>query len=153
MNERQAPPFEISIRQEHLQRIYEGFGKIILLTLLSISFVIFIAAAGKMVFEFVDLWKSSLQLGTQVIIVDTLTLLALFEIYLTILTYFKESRVKVTFVVDSVFIIMLSELMKLWFNHQATIENCGLMIAVLFSLAIIRLLTVRYSPSKEQDSV
>lgn len=153
MNERQVPAFEISIKQEHLQRIYEGFGKIILLILLSTSFVIFLAAAGKMVLEFVDLWKSSLQLVTQVIIVDTLTLLALFEIYLTILTYFKESRVKVTYVVDSVFIIMLSELMKLWFNHQATIETCGLMIAVLFSLAIIRLLTVRYSPSKEQDSV
>lgn len=151
MTENTSPTFEFSIKQESLQKLYEGFGKIILLVLLTISFVIFIAEAVKMVIEFIDIWKSSLQEGIQAMVVDTLTLLALFEIYLTILTYFKESRVKVTYVVDSVFIIMLSELMKQWFNHQATIEGCGLMIAVLFSLAIIRLLTIRYSPSRDRN--
>ena len=152
MGEPSPLSFQFSIRQEHLQRLYEGFGKIILLILLTISFIIFIAEGVKMVLEFIDLWKSSIQVGIQAIVVDTLTLLALFEIYLTILTYFKESRVKVTYVVDSVFIIMLSELMKLWFNHEATVESCGLMIAVLLSLAVIRLLTIRYSPSKELSS-
>jgi uncharacterized membrane protein (DUF373 family) len=144
--------FEFSIKQESLQKIYEGFGKIILLVLLSITFVIFIAEAVKMVLEFLELWKSSLQAGIQAMVVDILTLLAMFEIYLTILTYFKESRVKVTYVVDSVFIIMLSELMKQWFNHQATMQDCGLMIAVLLSLAVIRLLTIRYSPSRDRNS-
>ena len=151
MNSESSLSFEFSIKQESLQRLYEGFGKIILLVLLTISFVVFIAEAVKMVFEFIDLWKSSLQAGIQAIVADTLTLLALFEIYLTILTYFKESRVKVTYVVDSVFIIMLSELMKQWFSHQVTVEGCGLMIAVLLSLAIIRLMTIRYSPSRDQN--
>ncbi len=149
MNENSSLSFEFSIKQESLQKIYDGFGKVILLILLTISFCVFIAEAIRMVFEFVTLWRTSLQAGIQAIVVDTLTLLALFEIYLTILTYFKESRVKVTYVVDSVFIIMLSELMKLWFSHQATLANCGLMIAVLLSLAVIRLLTIRYSPSKD----
>ena len=151
MTENPSSTFEFSIKQESLQKLYEGFGKIILLVLLTIGFIIFIAEAVKMVIEFIDIWKSSLQTGIQAMVVDTLTLLALFEIYLTILTYFKESRVKVTYVVDSVFIIMLSELMKQWFSHQVTIEGCGLMIAVLFSLAIIRLLTIRYSPSRDRN--
>ena len=124
-------------------------GKITLMLLLSITFVIFIAEATKMVIEFIGVWASSLQSGIQAIVVDTLTLLALFEIYLTILTYFKESRVKVTYVIDSVFIVTLSELMKQMFNHQLTVEVGGLMLAVLLSLAVIRLLTIRYSPSKE----
>jgi uncharacterized membrane protein (DUF373 family) len=149
MTENSSLSFELSIKQETLQKIFEGFGKVILLTLLTISFVIFIAETMKMVLEFIDLWKASLQVGIQAVVVDTLTLLALFEIYLTILTYFKESRVKVTYVVDSVFIIMLSELLKQWFTHQATLESCGLMIGVLLALAVIRLFTIRYSPSKE----
>jgi uncharacterized membrane protein (DUF373 family) len=147
MSDHPAYTFKLSIEQESLQQLFEGFGKIILLTLLTVSFVIFIAEVVRMVFEFVSLWKYSLQVGIQAVIVDMLTLLALFEIYLTILIYFKESRVKVTYVVDSVFIIMLSELIKQWFNHQATVESSGLMLAVILSLAVIRLLTVRYSPS------
>jgi len=149
MSDHPAYTFKLSIEQESLQRLFEGFGKIILLTLLTVSFLIFIAEVVRMVFEFVSLWKYSLQIGIQAVIVNMLTLLALFEIYLTILIYFKESRVKVTYVVDSVFIIMLSELIKQWFNHQVTLESCGLMIAVILALAVIRLLTVRYSPSKE----
>lgn len=149
MSDQTAYTFKLSIEQEPLQRLFEGFGKIILLILLTVSFVIFIAEVVRMVFEFISLWKYSLQVGIQAVIVDMLTLLALFEIYLTILTYFKESRVKVTYVVDSVFIIMLSELMKQWFTHQATLESCGLMIAVILALAVTRLFTVRYSPSKE----
>jgi uncharacterized membrane protein (DUF373 family) len=149
MSESAVNYFEFSIKQEHLQRLFEGLGKIILLILLTISFAIFVFEAIKMVLEFISLWKSSLQAGIQAIVVDTLTMLALFEIYLTILTYFKESRVKVTYVVDSVFIIMLSELMKQWFSHQVTLESCGLMIVILLALAFIRLLTIQYSPSKE----
>ncbi len=149
MTEPSVPSLEVSIRPEHLQRLYEGFGKVILLILLTISVVVFVAGGIKMVLEFIGLWTAPLQVGIQAIVIDILALLALFEIYLTILTYFKESRVKVTYVIDSVFIIMLTELLKLWFGRQATVQNCGVMIAALLSLAVIRLLAIRFSPSKE----
>lgn len=148
MNDTSSYSLEFTVKQEHLQKLFEGFGKIILSLLLTISFIVFVVSAVKMVMEFIYLWQSSLQTGIQAIVVDTLTLLALFEIYLTFLTYFKESRVKVTFVVDSVFIILLSELMKIFFSHQVELESFGFMIAALLSLTFIRLLAIRYSPSK-----
>jgi uncharacterized membrane protein (DUF373 family) len=142
----------VTIKQENLQKLFEGFGKVILSLLLFSCFCILIAETLRMVLEFLTVWKNSLLLSLQTVIVDGLTLLALFEIYLTLLMYFKENRVKVTYVIDSVFIVMLSELMKQWFNHSLDFQNISLIISILLVLSIIRFLSVRYSPSKEIES-
>src|SRR5918995_421614 len=50
------------------------------------------------------------------IIIDTLILLAVVEVFKTTLTYFSEGRVKVTFIVDTILVVMLTEVISEWFK-------------------------------------
>ncbi len=82
------------------------------------------------------------------ILVDALTLLAVVEVLKTINGYLSNGRVRVTFIVDTVLIVMLNEVISLWFKGT-TIQNTLPLILILFSLIAIRTIAIRYSPDTE----
>ena len=51
------------------------------------------------------------------LIVDTLIILAIVEVFKTTVTYFSEGRVKVTFIVDTILVVMLTEVISKWFSE------------------------------------
>jgi uncharacterized membrane protein (DUF373 family) len=80
------------------------------------------------------------------VIVNTLMLLALVEVFKTTVTYFREGRVKVTFIVDTILVVMLTEVISQWFkggDWQPLAVLCG----VLLILGIVRVMAVRWSPT------
>ncbi len=80
------------------------------------------------------------------IIVNTLILLAIVEVFKTTVTYFREGRVKVTFIVDTILVVMLTEVISQWFkggDWQALTVLCG----ILLVLGIVRVMAVRWSPA------
>jgi len=80
------------------------------------------------------------------IIVNTLILLAIVEVFKTTVTYFREGRVKVTFIVDTILVVMLTEVISQWFkggDWQALTVLCG----ILLVLGIVRVMAVRWSPT------
>ena len=79
------------------------------------------------------------------LIVDTLILLAVVEVFKTTLTYFTEGRVKVTFIVDTILVVMLTEVISQWFQGGDP-THLALLGGILVTLAIIRVLAVRCSP-------
>jgi hypothetical protein len=54
--------------------------------------------------------------------------------------------VKVTFIVDTVLVVMLTEVISLWFKG-GTWEGIGSMALLLITLGVMRIVTVRYSPA------
>ena len=80
------------------------------------------------------------------IIVNTLILLAIVEVFKTTVTYFREGRVKVTFIVDTILVVMLTEVISQWFkggDWQGLTVLCG----ILLVLGIVRVMAVRWSPA------
>ena len=80
------------------------------------------------------------------IIVNTLILLAIVEVFKTTVTYFREGRVKVTFIVDTILVVMLTEVISQWFkggDWQALAVLCGIVLV----LGIVRVMAVRWSPA------
>jgi uncharacterized membrane protein (DUF373 family) len=80
------------------------------------------------------------------VIVNTLMLLALVEVFKTTVTYFREGRVKVTFIVDTILVVMLTEVISQWFkggDWQALTVLCG----ILLILGVVRVMAVRWSPT------
>ncbi len=85
------------------------------------------------------------------VIVNTLILLAIVEVFKTTLTYFSEGRVKVTFIVDTILVVMLTEVISQWFkggDWQALVVLGG----ILFTLGAVRVLAVRWSPTQATRS-
>ncbi len=120
----------------------KGVLSLVILTLL-------IALTGGALKTFWDirlLVDHSAEVVLRQIIVNTLILLAIVEVFKTTVTYFREGRVKVTFIVDTILVVMLTEVISQWFkggDWQALTVLCG----ILLVLGIVRVMAVRWSPT------
>src|SRR5574341_5772 len=107
------------------------------------------ALTGGVIKTFLDtrlLLDSPVEVALHRIIVDTLLLLALVEVFKTTVTYFSEGRVKVTFIVDTILVVMLTEVISQWFKG-GELSQLGVLGAILLTLGVMRVLAVRCSPA------
>jgi uncharacterized membrane protein (DUF373 family) len=109
---------------------------------------ILLALAGGVVKTFLELQlllSEPVEVALRHLIVDTLVLLAVVEVFKTTLTYFSEGRVKVTFIVDTILVVMLTEVISQWFKggHWSELAVLG---AILLVLGAMRVAAVRFSP-------
>lgn len=120
----------------------KGVLSLVILTLLTALSV----GALKMFWDIRLIVDHSAEVVLRQVIVTTLMLLALVELFKTTVTYFREERVKVTFIVDTILVVMLTEVISEWFKGgpwQALTILCG----ILLVLGIVRVMAVRWSPT------
>ena len=123
-------------------------GTKVVLSLLILTLLM--ALTGGVVKIMADLYlllSQPLEVVFRKIIVNTLLLLAIVEVLKTTVTYFSEGRVKVTFIVDTILVVMLTEVISQWFK-DASIEHWLTLGGILLALAILRIVAVRWSPTK-----
>ena len=107
------------------------------------------ALTGGVVKTFLDiglLFHNAVEVALRQVIVDTLILLAVVEVFKTTLTYFSEGRVKVTFIVDTILVVMLTEVISQWFKG-GNWTQLAVLGAMLLTLGAMRVLAVRCSPA------
>jgi uncharacterized membrane protein (DUF373 family) len=110
---------------------------------------ILLALTGGVIKTLLDLTlllHHPVEVALRQIIIDTLILLAVVEVFKTTLTYFSEGRVKVTFIVDTILVVMLTEVISEWFKG-VHVEQFAILGVILLTLAAIRVLAVRFSPT------
>jgi uncharacterized membrane protein (DUF373 family) len=118
-------------------------------TLSLLIVTILIGLAGGVVKTFLDLrllLSADLEVALRHIIVDALTLLAVVEVLKTTLTYCSDGRVRVTFIVDTVLVVMLTEIISRWFTGGEW-QQFVVLGGILITLGLIRIVAVRYSPA------
>jgi len=129
----------------------EFFSRIILIILM----VILLASTGWMVFKTADsLMEIFPNAGvidiSKLLVINALLILAMLEIFKTTQLYYIEGRVKITYIIDTVIVGVLAEVKGFWFrefdNHRLLV-----VITLLLTLIIARILTMKYSPSKEEN--
>jgi uncharacterized membrane protein (DUF373 family) len=84
-------------------------------------------------------------------IIDTLIMLALLEVIRTLQSYLKLGRVRVTFILDTALVVLIGELMGLWFREYAP-EKVVLGLGVIVALVGLRIVTARFSPETAGDA-
>lgn len=115
---------------------------------------ILVVLTGGVIKTFLDvrlLFHHAVEVALRQVIVDTLILLAVVEVFKTALTYFSEGRVKVTFIVDTILVVMLTEVISQWFKG-ADLAHLGALVAILLTLGVMRVLAVRWSPTQPDTS-
>ena len=129
-----------------ITRAWEA-GTRCILSLLTLT--ILIGLAGGVIKTFLDLrllLSADVEVALRQVLVDTLTLLAVVEVLKTTLAYCSEGRVRVTFIIDTVLVVMLTEMISRWFTggewHQFAILG-----GILLTLGLMRIMAVRYSPA------
>src|SRR6266704_2724179 len=66
------------------------------------------------------------------ILIDVLTVMAIVEVLRTALAYFSEGRVKVTYIIDTVMVTVLTEVMAFWYNEMSW-QKLTMMISLVLS--------------------
>jgi uncharacterized membrane protein (DUF373 family) len=83
-------------------------------------------------------------------IIDTLIMLALLEVIRTLQAYLKLGRVRVTFILDTALVVLIGELMGLWFKEYSP-EKVLLGLGVIVTLVVLRIVTARFSPERGSE--
>lgn len=135
-----------------ITRFFEAFARL-LLSLLIVA--IFIAILAGIAYTFRDLrliFTVDFHDFFKTVLVDTLTVLAMVEVLRTALAYFTEGRVKVTYIIDTVIVTVLTEVMAFWYREMEW-EQIAMVIALVLSLAAVRIIAVRYSPRRGREEL
>ena len=83
--------------------------------------------------------------GAEGMIKDIVIILALFELIRVFQSYLLIGRVKVTFILDVALVVLIGELISLWYAEYDTNE-VFLSISVIASLIALRIITTKFSP-------
>jgi uncharacterized membrane protein (DUF373 family) len=79
------------------------------------------------------------------IIIDVVLILAILELIRILQSYLALGRVKVTFILDVALVVLIGELIGLWYKEY-TLTEVGLHIAVIAMLTLLRIVSIRFSP-------
>lgn len=113
-----------------------------LLALLGCALVVGIVKSG---IDLAHSLRQPLDVILQNVLLDAVFILALTEISITVVGYLQEGRVHVRYIVDTVLIIMLNEIVGLWFKHPSLADAIGIAVIVGI-LAVIRLSVTVLAP-------
>ncbi|MFQ5432982.1 MAG: phosphate-starvation-inducible PsiE family protein [Nitrospinota bacterium] len=134
-----------------LSDLFEAGTKLILSLLILSLLVVMSWIVLKSIIVLTDYWGSGIHEISKVVMVNVLMILALLEVYKTTLTYYTEGRVKVTYIIDTVLVVVLTEIMAFWFK-EIEVPRLLMTIALVFALIIVRILAIRFSPDKLNDT-
>jgi len=129
--------------------VFEKVTRVILSALIVSILLAFLAGT---IWSFLDLklfFENNIQLASRTIVINVLTLLAIVEVLRTTLIYFSEGRVRFSYIVDTVLVVMLTEVMIFWFKDVDYLKITALVLVIL-CLALVRLLAIKHSPAKEE---
>ena len=79
------------------------------------------------------------------IIIDVVIILAILELVRTLQSYLELGRVKVTLILDAALVVLIGELISLWYRDYTAMEVV-LSMGVIAVLTLLRIVTVKYSP-------
>lgn len=120
---------------------------------LLIFFVVMVLAMG-LVRLFWEVWRimavSELKEAFSFTVTNLLTFFVIMELFKSLVEYFREHRLKLTFIIDATLVFLLREVMINLYQHQSP----PLQIAALAFLALvlggIRTLAIVYSPMEQK---
>lgn len=143
-------------KDEVIEDTAAGFFELASRATLSLLVVAILAAVlGGTLHTFYDLrliFLTDFHHAFKTILIDVLTVLAIIEVLRTALAYFSEGRVKVTYIIDTVIVSILTEVISFWYR-EIEWQKVAMVIALVLSLACVRIIAVRYSPRGHREEL
>ncbi|WP_136525991.1 phosphate-starvation-inducible PsiE family protein [Geomonas ferrireducens] len=129
-----------------LARFYEMSTRVVLTFLIVTILLAILAGVGCTLYDLRLVFEVEFHAAFKQIMVDLLTVLAVIEVLRTALAYSTEGRVKVTYIIDTVIVTVLTEVMAFWYKDIEW-QEVAMTIALVLSLAFTRIVAVRFSPA------
>jgi uncharacterized membrane protein (DUF373 family) len=137
------------------QKMTHFFSETLRLLLRLLLAVVLLGFLGGIIKTFLDLgllFHASVETAFRQILIDVLILLAVVEVVKTVLSYLSDGRVIVTYIIDTVLIVMFNELLTLWFKNGDN-SRIIIMLVILLALIFMRILAIKFSPGRHTREV
>jgi uncharacterized membrane protein (DUF373 family) len=128
-----------------LTRFFESAARALLCLLIVAIMATILAGTIYTIYDLRLVFQKDFHGAFRTILIDILTVLAIVEILRTALAYFSEGRVKVTYIIDTVMVTVLTEILAFWYQDVAW-QKLAMVIVLIVSLAFVRIIAVRFSP-------
>lgn len=138
--------------ETQLSLFFEQSARLLLSLLIVAILLAILAGVGYTLYDLRLILTLPFHSAFKAILVDILTVLAVVEILRTALAYFTEGRVKVTYIIDTVMVTVLTEVMAFWYKEMPW-QQLAMVILLTLSLAVIRVFSVRYSPRAQRADI
>ncbi len=89
--------------------------------------------------------------GAEAMIKQVVIMLAALELIRTLQSYLLLGRVRVTFILDAALVVLIGELISLWYDEYQTSEVI-INISVISILTVLRIVTTKYSPDITEEN-
>jgi uncharacterized membrane protein (DUF373 family) len=130
------------------ERFFPTVLRLIVALLLMALILWMIAGIGQFVIDLGRALETGWAKLAEHAIVNSLIMLALLEVVRTLQAYLALGRVRVTFILDTALVVLIGELMGLWFREYAP-EKVLLCLGVIITLVALRITTARFSPEMQ----
>ena len=135
-----------------VSRFFEMSARVALSMLIVAILLAILAGIGCTFYDLRLVFQQDFHAAFKAILVDMLTVLAIVEVLRTALAYFTEGRVKVTYIIDTVIVTVLTEVMAFWYKEMEW-QEVAMTISLVLSLACIRIIAVRFSPRHYREDL
>ena len=136
----------------NITRFFESSARVLLSLLIVVILLAILIGIGYTAYDLRLLFGMGFHAAFKTVLVNMLTVLAMVEILRTALAYFTEGRVKVTYIIDTVIVTVLTEVMAFWYRDMEW-QEIAMVIALVLSLAAIRVVAVRFSPRNFREEL
>jgi uncharacterized membrane protein (DUF373 family) len=133
-------------------RLFEGASRLLLSLLIVAILAAILAGIGYTFYDLRLVLQLDFHAAFKAVMVDMLTVLAMVEVLRTALAYFSEGRVKVTYIIDTVIVTVLTEVMAFWYREMVW-QQLGMVLALVVGLSVVRVMAVRYSPRRCREEL
>jgi uncharacterized membrane protein (DUF373 family) len=99
----------------------------------------------KLTYHLYLTWSGDWTHQAEQMVVDVVINLAILELVRTLQSYLELGRVRVTLILDATLVILIGDLIGLWYREYTPAEVL-LSLAVIGMLALLRIVTVKFSP-------
>ncbi len=127
-------------------QVMDGFFKLL------IFFVVLVLGVG-LVRLFWEVWHimatSELKEAFAFTVTNLLTFFIILELFKSLVEYFREHRLKLTFIVDATLVFILREVMVGLYQHQAAPRQIASLALLALVLGAVRTLAIIYSPMEK----
>lgn len=132
---------------EKISLYISTFVRIVINILLVVLCAVLVYGVIKTGYDFFTLIGQPTEKILPQILVDTVFIIALVEISLMLLSYLKDGKVHVRYIVDTILIVMLNEFVVVWFDKPEPVK-VGALIAIILALLIAHVVTNRVQDKK-----
>jgi uncharacterized membrane protein (DUF373 family) len=122
----------------------------LLLMVLLTGMAFSIMRAGFDLLNSADLYTAAgLHTAIKELIINVLMVLALLELFRTVKAYFTEGRIKVTYIIDTALVVVITDIMGFWYR-EIEVVRVALAIALVLALMGVRIMAILYSPRRSK---